>query len=190
MAIRLLAIGGSPRKGGNSWTLLGEAIQGARSRGAEVEVLNACELEIRPCAGCEGCRKTGSCTTLDVMQEVYPKLIGLDRLLVASPLYFMGVSAQLKILIDRCQPFWVRKELLGEPLEGRAGIPRRGAFIACSGGDKNFYGAVKTVRALFNVLSVEYSGELLLPGLEGPEEVRKLPEALRRARELGEALAA
>ncbi|MEE9200220.1 MAG: flavodoxin family protein, partial [Candidatus Brocadiales bacterium] len=113
---KLLAIAGSPRRGGNSELLLDEAIKAARDIGLETEKLVVDELGIAPCTSCGSCWETGNCVIEDKMQEVYKKLLDADYVVVASPLYFLGVSAQLKALIDRCQALWARRFILKKPL--------------------------------------------------------------------------
>jgi multimeric flavodoxin WrbA len=119
---------GSPRYGGNSDMLLDSALKGAKEGGANIEKIRICDLKISPCIECHGCDDTGKCIVDDGMQTLYPKLVETDRLFLASPIFFMGVSAQTKALVDRCQCIWVRKyilkQIIGKGREYRKGLER------------------------------------------------------------------
>ena len=101
--MKALGIMGSPRIGGKTDLLLDEALRGLRSRGAETEKIVVDSLKIGPCREYYGCLRDGNCVIRDDMDEVYPKLLGADILIVASPMFFYALSAQVKALIDRCQ---------------------------------------------------------------------------------------
>src|SRR5512136_288519 len=110
--MKVLGIFGSPRRGGNTEILLEEALKGAEAEGAEVERLHLTDINITPCKECHGCDRTGECILQDDMQKIYPKLLEADVIILASPIFFYGVSAWAKSLIDRSQAFWPRKYLL------------------------------------------------------------------------------
>ena len=99
----VLGIGGSPKLGGNTDRLLDAVLAGAQSADASIKIekiiLN--EFNIRPCQDCGGCELTGKCIVLDDMQFIYQKLQTADRIILVSPIYFMGVTGQLKMMIDR-----------------------------------------------------------------------------------------
>ena len=101
---QVLIILGSPRRMGNSATLAARISRGAESAGAKVENLFLQDLEISPCRGCDTCQQHDSqgCAIKDDMQEIYPKLIGADAWIIASPVYWFTMSAQTKIFMDRC----------------------------------------------------------------------------------------
>lgn len=106
---KVVAIFGSPRVNGNSDILLNQAIKGAEASGAKVEKIVIRDLQIAPCNACDGCFEKGTCVIYDDVQQIYSHLVDADGIIVASPVYFMSVSAQLKAFIDRCQPFWAKK---------------------------------------------------------------------------------
>ncbi len=185
--MKVLGIFGSPRRGGNTEILLEEALKGAEKEGAEVERLYLSEVSLTPCKECHGCDATGNCVILDDMQKIYPRLLEADVVILASPIFFYGVTAWAKALIDRTQPFWVRKYLLKDPLFGKGGRRRKGFFISVGAtkGPKVFDGAVLTVKYFFDVLNAEYVGGLLFRGVEAKGDILKHPEALQQAREAG-----
>ena len=188
-AVRVLGITGSPRHGGNTEQLLNEVMKGAASKGAETKIIFLNTLKVKPCQECGGCDKTGECIVKDDMQMVYEELRQADRIVLASPLFFMGVTAQLKGMMDRCQALWVRKYRLKTPplVEKKE---RKGLFISVGGRDVPhlFDGALQAVDSWFAVLNIKRAGNLLYPGIDDKGDILKHPEALQEAFEAGEKL--
>ena len=106
---KVLAIYGSPRRKGNTSLLLKRSVEGAREAGADVEEVVLRDLNMSPCLEIYGCKNSGRCAIKDDFQALYDKLLACDGLMLASPVFFYTVSAHTKILIDRCQSFWVKK---------------------------------------------------------------------------------
>ena len=188
--MKVLGILGSPRKGGNTELLLEEALKGAEAEGAEVERLRLTDYNIIPCKECLACYKEGNCIILDDMAKIYPKLLEADIILLASPIFFYGVTAWAKALIDRCQALWARKYQLKDPSYGKGGRKRKGFFISVGGtkGQKTFEGAILTTKYFFDVLNAEYAGELVFREVDAKGDVLKHPEALQQAFEAGRKL--
>jgi len=188
--MKVLGIFGSPRRGGNTELLLEEALKGAEKEGAKVERIYLSDFTITPCKECHGCDNTGNCVILDDMEKIYPKLLEADILILASPIFFYGVTAWAKALIDRSQALWARKYLLKDPSLGKEGKKRKGFFISVGAtkGQKVFEGAILTVKYFFDVLNAEYVSELLLRGVEAKGDILKNPEALQQAFEAGRRL--
>jgi multimeric flavodoxin WrbA len=188
--MKVLGIFGSPRRGGNTELLLNEALKGAEKESAEVERLYLRDFTITPCLECHGCDDTGNCIVLDDMEKIFPKLLEADVVILASPIFFYGVTAWAKALIDRSQALWARKYLLKDPSLGKKGKKRKGFFISVGAtkGQKIFEGAILTVKYFFDVLNAEYVGELLFRGVEAKEDILKHPEALQQAFEAGRKL--
>ncbi|MDD5126546.1 MAG: flavodoxin family protein [Dehalococcoidales bacterium] len=186
--MKILGIMGSPRIGGNTDLLLEEALQGARSGGAEVEKVIVDKLKIAPCRECYGCLRDGNCVIRDDMDEIYPKLLNCEGIIIASPIFFYSISAQLKALIDRSQSLWARKYILKQkPVIS----PKKGAFIAVGAtkGDNLFAGAVLTVKYFFKTIDADYTAELLIRGIDQKDEIKQHPAALAEAFALGKKLA-
>jgi multimeric flavodoxin WrbA len=188
--MKALGLFGSPRKGGNTEILLEEALKGAEREGAEIERLYLSDLKITPCTECHGCDSTGDCVILDEMQKIYPKLLEADIIILASPIFFYGVTAWAKTLIDRNQALWAKKYLVNDPAMGKKGKRRKGFFISVGAtkGQKVFEGAILTVKYFFDALNVEYTGELVYRGVDGKGEILNHPKALEQAREAGRRL--
>jgi multimeric flavodoxin WrbA len=179
---------GSPRIKGNTDLLLNEAIKGAESLGAEAEKLIVDRLKIAPCREYYGCLKDGNCVIRDDMDNIYPKLLDSDIIIIASPIFFYNLSAQVKALIDRCQALWARKYVLKQ---NPPDSDRNGAFIgvAATQGQQLFDGAMLTVKYLFTTIGVKYADELLVRGVDRKGEINEHPSALSDAFELGKRLA-
>ncbi len=180
--MRVLGIAGSPRRGGNTDLLLAEVMKGAASRGAEVKTLFLNDLKITPCQHCDACLEAGRCRIDDDMQMVYQELEQADRIVLASPIQFMGITAQMKAMIDRCQALWARKYVLKLPPLGDR-RERKGLFISVGGRRiaNLFEPALATVKTLFRILDITYAGELLFPGIDEKGAIAKHPDALRQA---------
>ena len=113
-----------------------------------------------------------------------------DRIVLASPLHFMTVTAQMKALIDRCQALWVRKYILKMPPLGDD-RERKGFFISVGGRRTipNLFDAeLVTIKNLFRVINVNYSGDILIPGIDAKGDILKHPEALEQAYAAGQKL--
>jgi len=114
----------SPRKGGNTEILLEEALSGAGERGAETEMVRVAHMKIMPCDGCASCIKTLECHIEDDMQETYPKVVAADGIIFATPVYFLNVTAQAKIFIDRLYPIY-RQQKLANKVAGAISVNTR-----------------------------------------------------------------
>ena len=99
--MRVLGIVCSPRKGGNTEILVGEALAAAREAGVETELFLVADKNIAPCDGCGACEENNICKIKDDMQELYQKLLEADGIIFGTPVYFSNVSAQAKAIIDR-----------------------------------------------------------------------------------------
>jgi multimeric flavodoxin WrbA len=189
--LKVLGIAGSPRRNGNTDLLLQEAVKGAVSKGAESRTIVLAEMNIAPCRHCDGCIETGRCVIDDDMQLVHQLLREADRLILASPIFFMGLTAQTKAMVDRCQALWALKYLLKLPVAVNSGGERKGAFISVGGtGVSNlFQPAIATVKILFKTLEASYSDDLLFPRIDEKGAIAQHPTALSQAFALGQKLA-
>jgi len=191
--VRIIAFNGSPRKGGNTQLLLEEAVRGAKEQGAEVTVYNLNTLNVRACQNCGGCDDTGRCVIQDDMQAIHAAIRSADRIIVASPIFFFTVSAQTKIMIDRCQAFWSEKYVHKKPVPpGPFG--RRGLLILVGGMKRDakndgFKCAEAVARAFFRTVNVQEHVTLEYGSVEKKGEIRENPAALNEAYEAGKKLA-
>ncbi|MBI4284286.1 MAG: flavodoxin family protein [Chloroflexi bacterium] len=185
--MKILGIMGSPRLKSNTDLLLDEALKGTQSLGAEVEKLVVDRCHIEPCKEYYGCFKDGNCVIRDDMDDIYPKLLLADIVIVASPIFFYGLTAQVKALIDRCQALWARKYILHQKLPNTS---RKGAFIGVGAtkGKKLFEGSVLTIKYFFLSIGVKYADELLVWGVDKRGEIEEHPARLTEAFALGQRL--
>ena len=185
--MNILAFRGSPRKGGNSDTLLDAVLQGVVTGGGTPDIIRLCDHKISPCISCGGCDKTGKCVVDDDMTPLYEKILNTNRIILASPIFFYGITAQAKAFIDRMQALWNRKRLLLEKGEYREDPNRKGLFlsVAASRGPRVFEGAVLTMKYGFDAMDVRYSDELLLKGIDQRGAMADLKEQMHLAEELG-----
>ncbi len=188
---QVLGISGSPRRNGNSELLIREFMRGAESGCHKAELIILSELKISPCTSCGSCQKNGKCIIIDDMQLMHEKLLQADCIVFASPIYFGGVSAQLKAFIDRCQTLWSRKYILKQELISPDRGKRAGYFISTAGTkgySKVFEGAILTVKAIFSSLDIEYTGELLFEDIENKGDILNHPDAMKMAFETGSSI--
>jgi hypothetical protein len=190
MAVTVLGLAGSARKGGNTDTLLEWCLEAAAAEGAEIVRFRLCDLDLRGCRGCEACSKDGRCIQKDDMQQLYPHLRTVDSIVLSAPVYSMGMPGVPKIMIDRCQPFWAMKYVLKEPVSAPGGLERRGAFLSCAGTTFShvFDGSQRAVRYLWHVLGVISVGELLFPGVDARGEILEQVGARVSAEDIGRRL--
>jgi multimeric flavodoxin WrbA len=187
--MKIIAFLGSPRKDGNSGLLLREAIRGIEETGLKVQTFNLNEMNISPCQSCGGCEDTGVCIFNDDMSQIHAAIREASRIILASPIFFFGVSAQAKIMIDRCQCFWCEKYLLKRPLP--EGIYGRKGLLLLVGGQKREIGiqcAEATAKAFFRTVSVPEHETLSYLSVDAKGAIVNHPTALSDAYRAGKKL--
>lgn len=189
MQVNVLGISGSPHRHGNTETLLDSFLDGARETGATVEKVVLKTLQYSPCRGCNACHKTGECIVNDDAVVLYEKIMASDCLVIASPIYTMGITAELKGFIDRQQYLWARKFILKTLYFSDEHIKRhKGIFISTAGlGWENvFDGAFPVITALFNTTGFEYSDNVIANDMDRYSGIINHPAALKEAFEKGQ----
>jgi multimeric flavodoxin WrbA len=185
-----LIILGSPRKNGNSETLAQSVASGIlQIPDTTVEFIRLNDLRITPCQGCGGCSKTSICVIKDDMTALYEKVDLCDHLILVSPIYFYGLSAQCKAFVDRFQARWARKYLLG--IRFRADEQRQGTLLATAAtqGKKVFDGALLTAKIFFDALDLGCGESLLVRGVDQLGAMHKQLQTLEQAVTLGRKIA-
>lgn len=99
--VKILGIVGSPRKGGNTELLVNEVLKAASSAGTKTETIFLSDYQLAPCDGCQACFDTKSCAITDDVEKLFQKIVEADAIVLGSPVYFGGVTAQVKTFIDR-----------------------------------------------------------------------------------------
>jgi len=191
MSVKVLGISTSPRVNGNSDLLVRRALAGAASAGAQTELLRLGDLNIAPCVECNSCCTTGRCRVEDDYQMVSAKMLDADRLIFATPIFFMTVCAQAKMLIDRCQCLWAHKSVLKKPLITGTGRDRRAMVIAVGGSkSKKMFDSIRlTMKYYLDVLDMHYAANLFVNKVEDSGDIEKHPSAMKEAFRLGKELA-
>jgi multimeric flavodoxin WrbA len=188
MTVNVLGISGSPRRHGNTETLLDSFLEGAKAAGASVEKVVLKEIDYSPCRGCNACHKTGDCIVKDDAPDLYDKILAADCVAVASPIYSMGITAQLKGFIDRAQYLWARKFILKTLEFSEDHIKRhKGVFISTAGQNLSnvFDGAFPAITALFHGTGYDYSLNIVANNMDTYNGIKNHPTALKKAYEQG-----
>lgn len=187
--MKVVAFLGSPRVEGNTELLLNETIRAVKEEGHSVTLFRPSEMKLSPCLNCGGCEETGECIIEDDMVKVYKAIRKGERFILASPIFFFGLSAQIKALIDRCQSFWCEKYLLKRPVE--PGAYGRKGLLLLVGGMKRQVGfdcGGATATAFFRTISVPEHETLFYKEVDAKGAILKHPTALKEAYEAGKKL--
>jgi multimeric flavodoxin WrbA len=192
--MKVIAFNGSPRRGGNTEILLAEAIRGVKDQGREVTTYHLDSLDLRACMNCGQCDAAGLCVVKDDMQTIHREIRSADRIIVASPIFFFSISAQTKIMIDRCQAFWAEKYVHKKPVPAGA-FGRKGLLLLVGGMKKNeknvgFQCAEATVRAFFRTINIQEHVTLEFDAVDKKGAIKDHPTAVYEAYEAGKALVA
>jgi multimeric flavodoxin WrbA len=184
---KIIAVYGSPRRRGNTATLLKHSVKGAIEAGAEVQEIILRDQKMSPCLEIYGCKKDGQCAIKDDYQPVIEQILAAKGLMLASPIFFYSVSAHTKILMDRCQSLWVKKYWLDKVPFDQWKPKRKGLFISVGAtkGKKLFAGTLLSIKYFFDVLDMELWRSLLYRGLDFEDDVLKHPEYLEEAYQAG-----
>jgi multimeric flavodoxin WrbA len=176
--MKILGISFSPRAQGNTVFLLNEALQGAKQEGAETELYSVAGKDIKGCDGCRACGKTGLCHIQDDMQEIYEKLLAADGIIFGAPVYFYGMTAQAKAVVDRTIAFGV---------PGRSLVNKVGGIITVAGSLglvdvlKDFYFYMATRQIIPANYVAAYAG--------ATGELAKMEQCMKATRNLGRQMA-
>jgi putative NADPH-quinone reductase len=191
MAGKIIGLLGSPLTEGNTAQLLDRALKGAEDAGCEVEKIVVVNLDFQACQEMMFCKEHETCILDDDMQAMYPKLRGMDGLIVATPVMTMGIPGKLKSFIDRFQVFFMAKYVRKKPLISKEKKKeRKGLFICISGMNipEVFVGAKLTVKAFFDIIDCQYSDELLISDMDTIKDIQVQPALLEAAYKKGFAL--
>jgi len=187
---KVLGLVGSPRRDGNSEIITNTFLSGVETRGLKTEKILLNKLDIHPCQACDACAGSGYCVVRDDMQNLYPKIKEASGLLLVSPIYFSGISAQTKAFIDRFQCWWHARYGFHRPfVEKEDG--RLGFFISVEAMQGKEWGqkAIYTIRSYFNVINYSLEGSLHFQGIDALGSIEDSPDALTQVKNAGMAFA-
>jgi len=180
----ILAVVGSPRRGGNTDLLVSKIAEGAGTAGAGVEVIRLGELQIRECDGCHACWRGGPCSKQDDMAALYPKIAAAAVVVFATPVYWYGPTALMKAFIDRFVYF--NCEANRPMVRGkRAAV----AIVLEETHEATWRPVVEFFARAFAYLEMQPAGTIVVPGVGSRGEILRRPEQLEQARRLGAELA-
>ena len=191
MAKKILVLSGSPKKDGNTATLVSWFAEGARSKGAEVEIVQTAFLKYKSfgCTSCRTCQKIEKygCTIDDEAKPVLAKMIKVDAIVMATPLYFYGPSAQLKLIFDRMFSLYKwdnEANTMRTLLKGKA-------FVLIASAYENI--GLEALEKPFR-LTADYTGmkfkSLLIPNAGESGDIKNKFDIREKATALGKSLAA
>ncbi len=176
--MKVLAVLASPRKGGNTEILVDEILKGAELKGHIAEKVRLYDYDILPCLDCRGCKRESSgytCALSDGMEEIYTRLEEADLIILGTPIYWYGPTAKMKLFIDRLRPYIASRKLEG----------KKGLVVAPSEEGATCCGPLLQMFAMsFDYLGMVNAGSLLAQAYE-KGEIKKKPEELESAREMG-----
>jgi len=174
--MKILVLTGSPHRHGSTDFLAGEFIRGAEEAGHEVVRVDAAFSDIRPCLGCDGCCESGVCVQKDCMEDVLRELLEADLVALVTPLYYYGISAQLKAVIDR---FYAKDAAIHEK--------HHKAVLLCAAAATDDW-TMEALECHFKIicryLNWEECGKVLAKGC-GSLELTKASDYPKKAYELG-----
>lgn len=188
MPVKVLGISGSPHRHGNTETLLDAFLAGGSEAGGETDKVVLKDLEYSPCRGCNVCHKDGECIVKDQAIPLFDRILTMDCIAVASPIYSMGITAELKGLIDRAQYIWARKFILKHLYFTDSHIrSHKGIFISTAGlsWDNVFDAAFPAITAFFNTIGFEYYDNIIANEMDKYHGIGGHPTALKEAQTKG-----
>lgn len=176
---RIVVFVGSVRKNGNTDLLARAFVDGAKKNN-DVEVVSVADYKINPCIGCNSCfaRENHQCFQKDDMELIYRKLMDADIIVVASPVYFYGISAQLKAIVDR----------LHTPLRNEFPVKKLALLLVGAATLPELFDAIKVqYQLILNYFHLEDAGMVLVRGVKDIGDMEGHP-ALQEAYDLGVSL--
>ena len=170
--------------------LMQEFLKGAREQGSAAHEIFLRDLKFSACIECGGCIATGACVLRDDMDSIYTHLRKADIIVLAAPVFFYGLNALSKAMVDRAQCFWAGKYLLNKKLSQERGSRGKGVLLSTGGakGEKNFDGLLRTVKYFFDALDMDFSDYLTYATIDEKGAIANHATACDDAYRLGKAV--
>jgi len=188
ITVNVLGISGSPRRNGNTEKLLDCFLKGADDAGGVIEKIELRKLGYRSCMGCNACHKTGVCVVHDDLTGIFEKILSADITVLASPIYSMTVTAEIKGLIDRGQYLWARKFVLENLHFDENHVKNhKGFFLSTAGMERaDVFDYVKPViTAFFNDSGIEFTDTIAANGMDKYGGIEGRPDIMKKAYDTG-----
>ena len=177
--MKITVLMGSPNKNGSTSILVDSFVRGARAAGHECRVIDVCRADVHPCIGCVRCGYEGPCVQKDGVEEIRTQLLTTDMVVFATPLYYYGMTAQLKAVVDRFCAY--NSSLNGRHLKSAL------LTVAWNADDWTFEALTTHYRTLVRYINFEDVGMVLGYGCGTPAMTRR-SEYPERAFRLGKSL--
>ena len=173
--VRVLGVVGSPRRGGNTETLVDEVLRGAEEAGAQTEKAVLSEMNVQPCRACDACNRTGRCVIEDDMVALLERMKGSRVWVLGTPVYWWGPTAQMKAFIDR----WYGID--------RAVFRGRGVLLVVPSGGGSSYArqTIDMLESIIPYLGMRHIATLQAPGTSGLGSVKRDKALMSRAWTIG-----
>jgi multimeric flavodoxin WrbA len=179
--MKTLIFNGSPRKNGNTASLIEELV---RQLDGDYKIIRAYDCNVRPCIDCRFCWKNSGCSIKDGMQEIYEDIQEADNIVIASPMYFSVLTGQLLAVLSRLQTYWCAKFMRHEePVPKK----KKGGIIIVRGGDGELKRAEDTARILLRDMNARQVGLVFADNSDATPSI-EVPEVLEGIRALAEEL--
>ena len=161
-AKKITVIVGSPRKNGNTEILANAFVKGAKESGNYVDVIFVTGLKVNSCIGCNYCYRNDGCFFDDDMTEIYKRLAVADIIVFATPIYFYGISSQLKCIVDR----------LHNPVRNSFKVKKLVLLAVCADISDKVFDSVKTMyKSVLNYFSLQDGGIISVSGMENKGDI-------------------
>ena len=183
----ILGLNGSPRRKGNNDYLLSLFMEQAEKKGFSTHTVSAAFESYEPCIGCGYCEKKGVCSIKDSLaRDLFSLMRKADVIVLASPVYFYGIPARMKGIIDRIQTLWSRKYRLG--LKDPGADHRRGILLSVGAthGKNLFDGIRLTTRYFFDAMDCSFTDELCYPGVDDRGAIGNHPGVVDDVKDLAD----
>ena len=171
---------GSPRKSGNTATLVNEILRGGEEEGAETKVYNINAMDIKGCQSCMYCRTHPACSVKDDMEQIYQDIKEADAVVIGSPIYIHQVSGQTKIMMDRFYPLTDEKH---KPRFGKRKLVM--AYTQAAPFKHIFKKYIKYMRKVFKPMGLDYQEEIIATKCFEPDAVANNDKILKKAFKIG-----
>ena len=181
---KVIGLVGSPRKGGNTDTLVKAVLAGAAAQEADTEIHYLNDLDIRGCQGCDTCKETRACVLDDDMKVLYTAVAEADGIVIGSPIYACYFSAQTKLFVDRLYACFDQNLVSWLPKGKRFAL----VVTYADQGDAVYDGAVDSLVPVIELTSPESVETLVLSGTTDKGSAARNPEIMQRAEALGRRL--
>lgn len=182
--MKIVGIASSPRKGGNSQTLVEHILSGAQKAGAETELIRLCDMDIQPCTGCNSCKIGDGCVIQDDMAELCVKLAESDAVVFGSPIYWSRLNAQAYPFIDRFYAL-LKPDFSCDFPKGKKLV----VAFTCGGVGPEVMNPVNDyLKNIFGFLGFVDAGFIWQNHCFMPDDLAQYPEKIEEAKQLGKSL--